>query len=226
MKLQGLSREGIARRASLEIKDGEYANLGIGIPTRISNWIAGRDIILHSEVGMINTGPLVSGADNELFSLNAACEPVAELPGTAYFDIVESFGMIRGGHVDVTVMGAFQVNDRGDYAGWTTRPRSDHCMGNIGGSMDLAVGAKRLYIAMTHTTREGKAKIVRRLSYPATTRGKVNIIFTDIAVIAVTPDGLLLREIYPGMTAEDVQAVTGPELIISPDLKEIDVQPV
>jgi len=222
MKFEGLPREMIALRASKEIKDGDYVNLGIGIPTLISNWIEGRDIILQSEIGMTKTGPLASGDDIDQDLINASCQPVTQLPGTAYFDIFESFSMIRGGYMDVIVMGALQVNARGDYAGWSNPARGLN-VGNIGGSMDLCAGAKKLLITMEHTTTDGQTKIVNELSYPTTARGKVIMIFTDLAVIEITPEGLLLEEIYPGLTPEDVQSVTEPRLIISPDLKEIEL---
>jgi 3-oxoacid CoA-transferase B subunit len=131
--------------------------------------------------------------------------------------------MVRGGNMDVIVMGAFQVSAQGDYAGWANPARGLYGVGNIGGSMDLAVGARKLFIAMEHTTKDGQPKIVSELSYPATTEGKVDMIFTNLAVIEVIPQGLLLREIYPGLTPEDVQSVTEPKLIISPDLKEIEL---
>jgi 3-oxoacid CoA-transferase B subunit len=220
---EGLPREIIALRASKEIPDGAYVNLGIGIPTLISNWIEGRDIVLQSEIGMLRTGPLVEGADIDQDLINASCQPVSELPGTAYFDICESFVMIRGGHIDVTVMGAFQVNERGDFASWNNPERGLGAVGNIGGSMDLAVGAKKLFIAMEHTTANGDPKIVRELTYPVTARGKINMIFTDLAVIEVSPQGLILREIYPGLTPKDIQSVTEPRLIITADLKEIEI---
>lgn len=223
MKFEGLSRELIALRASREIKDGDYVNLGIGIPTLISNWIQGRNIIFQSEIGMLKTGPLASGKDIDQDAINASCQPITELPGAAYFDIVESFGMIRSGRMDVVVMGALQVDATGDYAGWANPTRGLYGVGNIGGSMDLAVGAKRLLIAMEHTTRDGQPKIVNELSYPATTEGKVNMIFTDLAVVEVTPQGVVLKEVYPGLTAGDIQSVTEPKLIISADLKEIEL---
>jgi 3-oxoacid CoA-transferase subunit B len=223
MKFEGLSRELIALRASREIKDGDYVNLGIGIPTLISNWIEGRDVVLQSEIGLLKTGPLVFGDDIDQDLINASCQPVALLPGTACFDIVESFSMVRGGKMDVIIMGALQVNARGDYAGWANPARGLIGVGNIGGSMDLAAGARRLLICMEHTTKDGQPKIVNELSYPATTEGKVNKIFTDLAVLEVTPKGLVLHEVYSGLTPEDVQSVTEPKLIISPDLKEIEL---
>ena len=146
-----------------------------------------------------------------------------KIPGSSYFDICESFAMIRGGHVDITVMGAFQVNEEGDFASWMNPSRGHTSVGNVGGSMDLAVGAKKLFIAMEHTTNKGEPKLVKNLTYPATARKKVQKIFTDLAVIEVTPEGLLLKEIYPGLTPEDIQSVTEPKLIIAPDLKEIEL---
>jgi len=220
-KFEGLPREIIALRVSKEIEDNSYVNLGIGIPTLVSNWLEGRDVILQSEIGMLKTGSIAEGADIDQDLINASCQPVLEVEGTVYFDICESFAMIRGGHVDVTVMGAFQVNETGDFASWMNPSRGLNGVGNIGGSMDLAAGAKRLLIAMEHTTNDGTPKLVRALTYPATAKKKVNKIFTDLAVIEVVPEGLLLKEIYPGMTVEDLQSVTEPKLIVAPDLKEI-----
>jgi 3-oxoacid CoA-transferase subunit B len=220
MKFKGLSRELIALRVATELEDGSYVNLGIGIPTLISDWIEGRDIILQSEIGMLKTGPLASGNDVDQDLINASCQPVTALLGSSYFDISESFGMIRGGHIDVAVMGALQINDRGDYAGWSN-PARGLFVGNIGGSMDLCAGARKLYIAMEHTTREGDYKVVKELSYPATALGMVSKLFTDLAVIDITPEGMVLQEVAPGLTAEDVQSVTEPKLIISPDLQEM-----
>ena len=224
VKLTGLPRELIAMRISREIKDGQYVNLGIGIPTLISDWIEGKDVHLQSEIGMLKTGP--RAMDDETIDqdlINASCQPVTELDGSSFFDIVESFGMIRGGHIDIAVMGALQVNARGDYAGWLNPSRGLDGVGNIGGSMDLAAGAKKLYIAMEHTTHDNQYKIVNELTYPATTVGRVSMIFTDLAVIEVTPEGLVLREVFPGLTPEDIQSATEPQLIISPDLKYIEL---
>jgi 3-oxoacid CoA-transferase subunit B len=223
-KFIGLPRELIAMRISREIEDGSYVNLGIGIPTLISDWIEGKDVHLQSEIGMLKTGPLAmdeTQIDQDL--INASCQPVTELVGSSFFDIVQSFSMIRGGHIDIAVMGALQVNARGDYAGWLNPSRGLDGVGNIGGSMDLAAGAKHLFIAMEHTTHDNQYKIVNELSYPATTVGRVSKIFTDLAVIDVTPEGLLLREVVAGLTPEDVQSVTEPRLIISPDVREIEL---
>jgi 3-oxoacid CoA-transferase subunit B len=222
-KYEGLPREIIALRVSKEIKDNSYVNLGIGIPTLISNWLEGRDVILQSEIGMLKTGSLAEGEDVDQDLINASCQPVLEVPGSVYFDICESFAMIRGGHIDVTVMGAFQVTESGDFASWMNPSRGLNGVGNIGGSMDLAAGAKNLYIAMEHTTNDGVPKIVRELTYPPTARKKVHKIFTDLAVIDVTAKGLLLKEIYPGLTLEDLQSVTEPKLLVAEDLKEIEL---
>ena len=221
MRFEGIPREMIALRVSKEIKDGDYVNLGIGIPTLISNWTEGKDIILQAEIGMLKNGPIADESQMNQDLINASCQPVVELPGTVYFDILESFSMIRGGRMDVVVMGALQANGRGDYAGWAN-PERGLDIGNVGGSMDLCAGAKKLFLAMEHTSKDGKAKIVNEISFPLTTSGKVNMIFTDLAVMEVTPKGLLLKEVAPGLTAANVQSVTEPKLIISPDLKEIE----
>ncbi len=222
VKFEGLSRELIALRVSREIKEGSYFNLGIGIPTLVTNWTEGMDVIPQAEIGMLKTGALAQGEEVNQDLINASCQAVTELPGSCYFDIAESFGMIRGGHIDVAVMGALQVNVRGDYAGWSN-PGRGMFVGNIGGSMDLCAGARKLFIAMEHTTRDGEYKVVKELSYPATALGKVSMLFTDLAVIEITPQGMILREVAPGLTAADVQSVTEPKLIIGPDLKEIEL---
>jgi len=221
MRFEGIPREMIALRVSKEIKDGDYVNLGIGIPTLISNWTEGKDIILQAEIGMLKNGPIADESQMNQDLINASCQPVLELPGTVYFDILESFSMIRGGRMDVVVMGALQANGRGDYAGWAN-PERGLDIGNVGGSMDLCAGAKKLFLAMEHTSKDGKAKIVNEISFPLTASGKVNMIFTDLAVMEITPKGLLLKEVAPGLTATNVQSVTEPKLIISPDLKEIE----
>jgi len=223
-KFAGLSRELMALRVANELEDGTYVNLGIGIPTLVSNWIAGRDIVLQSEIGMLNTGPLAGPEEVDQDCINASCQAVTELPGACYFSDCESMAMIRGGYMDVAVMGALQVSEKGDFAGWNNPERGlpDH-IGNIGGSMDLAVGAKKVIIAMMHTTPEGEMKMVRKCAYPLTAVGVVKLIVTDLAVIEVTAKGLVLKEVAPGLTAGDVQSVTEPKLIISPDLKEMQL---
>lgn len=221
-KFEGLSRELIALRIASELEDGTYVNLGIGIPTLVSNWIEGRDIVLQAEIGMLNTGPLARGSEVDQDLINASCQPVTELPGCCYFSDCESFAMIRGGYMDVAVLGALQVSEKGDLAGWSNPERGfpEH-IGNVGGSMDLAAGARKVIVAMTHVTNSGEPKIVKECIYPITAKAVVKLIVTDLAVIEVTKKGMVLREVAPGLTAEDVQSVTEPKLIIAPDLKEI-----
>jgi 3-oxoacid CoA-transferase subunit B len=221
-QFHGLSRELIALRIANELEDGTYVNLGIGIPTLVSNWIEGRDIVLQAEIGMLNTGPLAAHGQVDQDLINASCQPVTEMPGTCYFSDCESFAMIRGGYMDVAVLGALQVSEKGDLAGWNNPERGfpEH-IGNIGGSMDLAVGARKVIVAMEHTARNGDLKIVKKCAYPVTAVGVVKLIVTDLAVIDVTDKGLVLREVAPGLTPEEVQSVTEPKLIISPDLREI-----
>jgi acetate CoA/acetoacetate CoA-transferase beta subunit len=171
---------------------------------------------------MLNTGPLAAAGEVDQDLINASGQPVTELPGACYFSDCESMAMIRGGYMDVAVLGALQVSDKGDLAGWNNPERGfpEH-VGNIGGSMDLAVGAKKVIAAMEHVTTKGDFKIVKKCTYPVTAVGVVNLIVTDLAVMEVTDRGLVLKEVAPGLTAEDVQSVTEAKLIISPDLKEI-----
>lgn len=211
----------MAMRVANELKDGTYVNLGIGIPTLVSDWIEGRDIVLQSEIGMLNTGPLASQENVDQDLINASCQPVTERPGSAYISTADSFGMIRGGRMDVAVLGALQVSEKGDLASWANPERGfPEGVGNIGGSMDLAVGAKRVIATMIHTTTKGEAKIVKNCGYALTAEKCVDLILTDLALIEVTPEGLVLKEIAAGLTAEDVQSVTEPKLIIAPDLCE------
>jgi 3-oxoacid CoA-transferase subunit B len=223
-KLEGISRELIALRIANELKDGSYVNLGIGIPTLVSNWIEGRDIVLQAEIGMLYTGPLASREQVDQDLINASCQAVTELPGACYFSDCESFAMIRGGYMDAAVLGALQVSEKGDLAGWNNPGRGfPDNIGNIGGSMDLAVGAKTVIVAMEHVTNKGDYKIVKKCSYPVTAVGVVKLIVTDLAVIQVVDEGLLLREVAPGLTGDDIQSVTEPKLIISKDLREIQL---
>jgi len=205
-----------------EFRDGEVVNLGIGIPTLASDFIPeGRSVIFHSESGVIGYGSIADPEMADWDLINAGGEPVTSLPGMCFVDCVEGFNMVRGGHVDTTVLGAYQVSEKGDLAnispGKIPRPTS------IGGSMDIAVGAKRTIVAMTHTTKNGEPKIVKECTRPLTAKQCVNLIVTDLAVIEVIKNGLLLREIAPGFTVEEVQAVTEPRLIVSEELKEIEL---
>ena len=220
---EGLTRELIAMRAARELKDGSYVNLGIGIPTMVTNWIEGRDIVTQAEIGMLKTGPLAMEGEVDQDLINASCEPVTAYPGASYFDIVESMNMIRGGHVDVAILGALQVAENGDYAGWVNPERGfPPGVGNVGGSMDLAVGAKRVIVTMDHTAN-GRPKILRRCTYPLTAKGVVNLIITNLAVMEVVQDRLWLKEVYPGLTPADVQSVTEAHLHISPNLRDMEL---
>ncbi len=222
-KISGITRELIALRIAQEIPDGSYVNLGIGIPTLVSNWIEGRDMILQAEIGMLNCGPIAEGNDVDQDCINASCQPVTEMPGASYFSDCESMIMLRGGFIDYAVLGALQVAENGDFAGWNIPSSGRGKIGNIGGSMDLAVGAKNLYIAMEHINTSGEPKILKHCSYPLTARGVVKKIFTNLAVIDVTPEGLVLKEVSPGISAEEVQSLTEPGLISARDLKEMSV---
>lgn len=220
-----LSRELIAMRVAKELFDGAVANLGIGIPTLVSSFIPeGIQVIYHTENGALGFGPVVTAEEFEekadIDLVNASGQYVTPLPGICFFHHADSFLMIRGGHIDITVLGVIQVSEKGDLANWMFPGRG---VGNIGGGMDLAFNAKRVICATEHTTKDGKPKIVKQCSVPLTAPQCVDLIVTDVAVIEVTNEGLLLREVAPGWTAEDVQVLTEPELIIASDLKEIQL---
>jgi 3-oxoacid CoA-transferase B subunit len=211
MEKQRLSREQIALRAARELPDGAAVNLGFGIPSLISNYIPpGRTIFFHSENGILGMGPRARPGEEDYDLVDAMKVPVTILPGAAFFDQATSHMMTRGGHLDACVLGAFQVSEKGDLANW--KVPGARGSGGIGGAMDIAVGARRLMVCMEHTTREGRPKIVRQCSYPLTALECVKVIFTDLAVIDVTPAGLVLREMAPGWTAEEVQRLTEPQL--------------
>ncbi len=216
-----LSKESIAKRIAMEFPDGSFVNLGIGIPTLASSFVPeSRSVTFQSENGILGYGPLASPGEEDPELVNAGGQFVTLLPGASIFNQADAFTMIGGGHIDIGVMGALEVSEEGDLANWFVPSRG---IGRIGGAMDVAVGVKKLMIAMQHTTRDGTAKIVNQFAYPITARKVVKMIFTDLAVIEVNEDGLRLKEVAPGYTAEDIQAVTEPKLNLSATLKEIDI---
>jgi len=212
-----LSRSGMARRVAQDIPDGSYVNLGIGLPTLVANHVPeGREIIYHSENGILGLGPAPAPGEEDPELINAGKDLVTLLPGGAYFHHTDSFMIMRGGHLDISVLGAFQVSAGGDLANWATL--DDDYPPAVGGAMDLAVGAKRILVLTTHTTSTGEPKLLEQCTYPLTAAGVVDRVYTDFAVLDVTDDGFLVREMVDGLTPEALQEVTGARLRFAPDL--------
>lgn len=214
-------RELITRRIARELKSGDLVNLGIGMPTLVANYIPeGVEVVLQSENGFIGMGPTPPSGQEDKDLTNAGAQFVTILPGGAFFDSAMSFSIIRGGHLDVTVLGALEVDEKGNLANWMMPGKT---IPGMGGAMDLTVGAKKVIIAMEHTAKDGSPKILKQCLLPLTAKNEVDLIVTEMGVIEVTPNGLLLKEVAPGLTAEDVQKATEATLLVDPGLQEMAV---
>lgn len=206
------TRDEIAQRIAQDIEEGMYVNLGIGLPTKVSNYLPeDKEIILHSENGLLGMGPAPNENERDIDLINASKDYVTLLRGGSYFHHGDSFAMMRGGHLDLCILGAFQVSQKGDLANWHTGAKD--AIPAVGGAMDLAVGAKKVYVAMEHVTKTKEPKIVEQCSYPLTGIACVNRIYTDLAVIDVCADGLVVTEMVPGLSFEELQALTAAPLI-------------